>query len=303
MKNTDIYQQIEKELDKEERALFLGENSLSRALYTAGKQREKGKETQTRAIIPQESPIKNEEQAINQGTGEEQAKREGIPNTTYRIGEIEKEDKAYPIIVDERPHPLEKLPETAKNLEKNGKIVIKLPIEYLYPLKATYKRLLMKKTKEKTIEEVLKEQNLKTENYEVINGLKEDSEILIKAMNKGYKKKYIEQEPLSLKEFGEYITEELLPETEYARKGTSLAVESENKKYLYHITEIKKTKGPTELQFKFPTGKTTNKTDREKRRSKKFKVELKPNKEKYRKEIERTGDLIMLKKRIQDYYS
>ncbi len=303
MEDKDVYEQIEKDLDKKEKALFLGEKSLSRALYTAGKQREKGKKIETRAIIPHNSSIKDEEQAINQGTRGEQSKKEGIPNTTYRIGKLEKEDKNYPIIIDEREKPVEKLPKTTENLEKNGKLLMKLPIEYFYPLKANYKSLFRKKTKKKTIEELLEEQNLKTENYEIINGLDENSEMLVKLLNKGYKKKYTDQEPISLEEFAEDITEELIPEAEKAREGTSLAVESENKKYLYHITEIKKTKGSTELKFKFPTGKTTNKTDRENRKSKKLKIELKPNKEEYREEIERTGDLIMLKKRIQDYYS
>ncbi len=292
-----IYEKIEKELENG-KPLFLGEKSLSRALYIAGKMAGKGNKFESRAIIPSNSPVKTEEEAINLKENKE-IKKEGIPYTTYRIGELETEDKKYQVIVDERPNAIKEMHKTVKKLKDNGLIIIKTTIDYLYPLKATYKGLFKTKTKEKTIQEVLKDQKLEMINYESI----EDKEILIKAKNKGFRKKYLSIEPFSSKELGEKIAEEILPETEYAKEGSRFCIKSDSKNLLYNIKEVKKIKKPTKIKFKLPTGKTTYEKDEKTRKSKKIKIEVKPNTEKNREEIEESRILIMPKGRIKDYYT
>ncbi len=298
MKEKIIYKEIKKHIEENEKALFLGEKSLSRALYTAGKLKKKGKEIKSRAIIPQDSSIKTEEEAMRQGKKED--KKEGIPYTTYRIGKIKKEDKKYKTIVDERPNQIQKLEETTKKVKKNGKIILILPIDYIYPLKATYKGFLKEKEKKKTLKEILEDQKLELEKQKILEG---EEEIIVKIKNKGFKKKYLSQRPMNLEEMGKEIEKEIMPEIEYAREGSSFCIESEDKELLYHVKKVKETSGETKMKFSLPTGEMEHETEIGGEENKLFKIDVKPNIKKHKEEIKEKDDLIMLKERIKDYYS
>lgn len=299
MEPEKLYKEIKKDLENQEKILFLGGKSLLHALYTAGRTRKERKNIKAQAIIPPDSEIRNEEKAIEKAEDKETVKN-GTPDTYYRVGNLKMEKEKYPLIIDFRTSPITHLPKTMKKLQDKGKIAMKLSNNYIYPLKTTVKKFLRKKKKLKSTRKTLKDMNLNIETYKVL----EDQDIFIKAQVKNFKHPYIDIEPAPLKEVSENITKEILPQAKFAREGSSFSIESEDEEFLYDIQKIKDTrKGSLELQYNFLTGEKTHKKDIKGRKGKKFKVEVKPDLPRFREEIEDSERLIIPKDRIKDYYA
>ncbi len=299
MEPEKLYKEIKKDLEDQEKILFLGKDSLLHALYTAGKMRKKRKNIKAQAIIPPDSRIKNEEKAIKEAKEKETVKN-GTPDTYYRVGNLEMEKEKYPIVIDFRTSPITQLPQTTEKLQEKGKIAMKLPENHIYPLKTTVKKLLRKKKKLKSTRKTLEDMNLDIETYKLL----EDQDLFIKARLKNFKYPYTNIEPASLKEVSEEITKEILPQAKFAKGGSSLVIESEDENFLYDVKEIKNIKkGQLKFKYQFLTGEETHKKDIKGNKGKKFKIEVKPDLPRFRKEIENSERLIMPKERIKDYYT
>ncbi len=297
----EIYQEVREKLEENSRILFLGKESLPKALYVAGRAKEEGKKIEAKAIIPQTSETKTEESAIKKSTKKNTVKK-GMPYTTYRIGELETEDEEYSTIVDTGEDPYRRIPQVIQRAKKDSSITMVLPENYIYPLKVTIKKLFRKKQKLIPIEKILEKEGLSVKTYRPIEDEGKTKLLLTYTVRK-YKPKYKNYSFPTLTELAKKVVEESKPEINEAEPGTSFCIESKEKNYLYHYQKIKKTKEKqNKYNITFLTGKETYKED-SKGTTKEFSVQVKPNIENYRKEVKEEQDLIIPKKRILDYYS
>lgn len=299
MKLEKLHEEIKRDIKEGEKALFLGKDSLLYALYTAGKMRNEGKDIKAQAIIPPDSDIRNEEKAIEEGEDKETVKN-GTPNTYYRIGNLEMEKEEYPLIIDFRASPIPHLPKTIEKLEEKGKIAMKLSENHIYPLQTTVKKFLRKKKKTKSTRKTLEDMNLEIETYKLL----ENQEVFIKAKENNFKYPYKNIKTLPLQKIAEEITDEILPQAQYAMEGSEFCLESEDKEFLYDFQEIKNTStGSLKLHYSFLTGEENHEKSIKGEKGKEFWIEVKPNLDRFKEEIEDEDKLIIPKGRIKDYYA
>lgn len=295
-----VYQEIKEDLQEDRKALFLGEESLIHALYTSGKSKEEGKAIETKAIVPKSSEVRTEDEAIKKSR-EKDILRKGTPNTTYKLSEVSDGDEKYSTVIDVGKNPLPNIKKALKKAEEEAVLVMLLPKKYIYPVKVSFKKLFRKKEKLISTEELLKQRDLSIKLYKVLKD-KEETKLLVKYKEKNYREKYSEIKFPEMKELTQKVVKESKPEIMKAEPGNSFCIESKDKNYLYHYTEIKRNKkGPTKFTINFLNRKEEH-VEKEKRRNKKFTVEVKPNLEKFREKIKKQ-DLIIPKKRIIDYYA
>lgn len=298
MELKELYKELEEEIRETNKVLFLGNEALLKALYIAGRSREEGRNLKTKAVVPPDSDIKNEEDAMERA--QEKFVKDGIPNTYYRIGNIEMEDEKYPLIIDFRGNQFENLEGTVERLEEKGKILMKLPERYIYPIETTSKGFLRKKKKLKSTKKAIEDLNFEVETYKLLKS----NEILVKAKEKNFKKPYLQIDFPDLSKLGEKIAKETLPHARYAMRRSNFCVKSDDENYLYVFEEVEnQNKKPLKFQFEFLTGEASYEGSEEKRKSKRFKVRVLPNLNRFRKQLEEEDKLIIPKKRIKDYYS
>ncbi len=299
MNSSQIFEEIQGELQDTDKILLIGYDSLSHALYISGKSREIGKPVDTQAIIPPDSNIKTEKEAMEK-SDERNLLKKGIPNTYYRVGSMDMEDSKYQIVIDTREEELQRIGETMSKVEKGGKAVLTLPKDYLYPIKGTWKGLIRKKKVLKPLREILEDMGLEMKSLKILN----KDRVISKIKKNKFKNRYTDINIPKLNEVGEQVVEESMPEVTSAMEEASFCIESQDNEYLYHFTKVEDIEGEEHtFHIEFLTGETEVKKEADKEIAKEMYVKVYPNFEEFEEKVKDTGDLIIPKKRVIDYYS